>query len=332
MIIAVDTACTDEYQDFIFHSLSGIAEKHPEHIFIFIEDKSAESKIPSYNNSVNINRGSLLSSFKIASVLKKHKAEILVTTSINSQTRIPQYIVAGNKLSGRPLRKAAVIITGSEFSKKEIVEKYKIPGSKIEVVYSAVDEEFEPIEFDRKEIIKEAYSEAHEFFLVYGSDPASLLNMLKAFSAFKKMQKSNMQLLIYPKKPIAEEFYEKLRSFKYKEEVKVLDKIDQKELISLTAAAYVSIVIHPEYKDVLGAMRAETPVITPDTPLMHEICMDAALFCNPFQPADVADKMMLLYKDEKLRSALIHKGKDRVLIFSMENTINDCWLSIQSRM
>ncbi|MEI9807188.1 MAG: hypothetical protein WDO16_04480 [Bacteroidota bacterium] len=42
---------------------------------------------------------------------------------------------------------------------------------------------------------------------------------------------------------------------------------------------------------------------------MQEMAKEAALYVKPGDHTDIADKMMMLYKDENLRSLLIQKGK-----------------------
>jgi glycosyltransferase involved in cell wall biosynthesis len=79
---------------------------------------------------------------------------------------------------------------------------------------------------------------------------------------------------------------------------------------------------------VLEAMRCEVPVITSANSSMQEITHDAALYCDPSNYNDIADKMMLLYKDENLRKKLIQKGKEVIDQFNWERTAEILWQSI----
>ena len=58
------------------------------------------------------------------------------------------------------------------------------------------------------------------------------------------------------------------------------------------------------------------------------IIVGATLYFNPNDHADVADKMMMIYRDEKLRAQLIEKGKERVKNFSSEKSAALFWQSI----
>jgi glycosyltransferase involved in cell wall biosynthesis len=61
----------------------------------------------------------------------------------------------------------------------------------------------------------------------------------------------------------------------------------------------------------IEAMTCGCPVIVSDIPPLREVCGEAALYCNPYEPTDIAQKMVQLSEDAVLRSDLIHKGRER---------------------
>jgi glycosyltransferase involved in cell wall biosynthesis len=79
---------------------------------------------------------------------------------------------------------------------------------------------------------------------------------------------------------------------------------------------------------VVEAMCCHIPVVTSINSSMQEIAVDAALFANPTDHTDIADKMMLLYKDETLRNKLIQKGIERVKDFSWDKTAELLWQAL----
>src|ERR1035437_11035787 len=171
MVIAVDIRFTEEYQNFIYETFSRITAQHPQHSFIFIFNKPfdpsfifSENIIPIVVQQTKISLLSQFSDHKISSLLKKHKADVFVTTQSLLRTNVPQCLIAWDKFTSKSLKKAQVIVTGSEFSKKEIIENYKIDKNKIDAVYKGVDEIFQPIIFEEKEKIKEQYADGNEYF------------------------------------------------------------------------------------------------------------------------------------------------------------------------
>ena len=125
--------------------------------------------------------------------------------------------------------------------------------------------------------------------------------------------------------------YGALKTYKYRDDVIMTGYIPEDELIKLTASAYA--MVYPSLWEgfgvpVLEAMRCEVPVITSSSSAMSEIAGDAAIYADAEHFHDLADKMMLLYKDEKMRAELIHKGKSREKQFTWDRTAELLWNSL----
>lgn len=63
------------------------------------------------------------------------------------------------------------------------------------------------------------------------------------------------------------------------------------------------------------AMKMGKPIITSDLPFAVTVCDDAALYFNPLNPYDIADKTENLIKNRKLQADLIEKGYRRLSNF-----------------
>jgi len=66
----------------------------------------------------------------------------------------------------------------------------------------------------------------------------------------------------------------------------------------------------------LEAMHFGVPIVTSDLDFAHYICKDAALYFNPWSASDIADKILLLKNNPRLRDRLIEKGKNQVATIS----------------
>ena len=66
----------------------------------------------------------------------------------------------------------------------------------------------------------------------------------------------------------------------------------------------------------LEAMSHGVPVLAGRASCIPEVCGDAALFCDPRDPTDVAEQLHLLLEDEGLRSELVARGRARARDFS----------------
>jgi glycosyltransferase involved in cell wall biosynthesis len=107
--------------------------------------------------------------------------------------------------------------------------------------------------------------------------------------------------------------------------------VEEKELAQLVGAAYA--LVYPSLFEgfgvpVLEAMKSKVPVLTSAHTSMQEIAEDAALYFDPHNYTDIAEKLMLIYKDENLRSRLIEKGNAVVEKYSWQRTADLLWESI----
>jgi glycosyltransferase involved in cell wall biosynthesis len=68
----------------------------------------------------------------------------------------------------------------------------------------------------------------------------------------------------------------------------------------------------------LEAMAHDCPVLTSTASSLPEVCGDAALYVDPYDVDDIAEKMQALIRDAALRQGLRRKGRERVALFSME--------------
>jgi glycosyltransferase involved in cell wall biosynthesis len=232
------------------------------------------------------------------------------------------------------LGKAISIATVSEFSKKDIIAQYGTDAKKINVVYNGVKEVFNPINNEAKATIKNKYTDGKEYFIYAGSihPRKNLITLLKAFSVFKKRQQTNMKLVLAGRLAWQYESFEKdLKSYKYRNDVVLTGYVEDAVLADIIGAAYAQ--VYPSLFEgfgvpVLEAMRCDVPVITSADSAMQEIAKDAALYADANSHTDIANKMMLLYKDENLRKELILKGRQIVKQYSWDKTATLLWQSI----
>lgn len=361
MIIAINTDYPAGCEHFIFESISRLAEKYPEHQFIYIFDKSFDKNlICSGNIKAVIIRYKTKSAlfwpfwynYMIPVILKKYNATVFVSANgvCSLRTKLPQclilqdlvflhspeyyaknYVRFYKKFTPLFLSKAKTLATLSQFSKTTIADKYKIDQQNINVIYPGTRKIFIPIDEKSKEKVKEKYTGGKEYFLFAGDiNPRNnLMNLLKAFSVFKKMQKSNMHLLIAG--TLGEnyiQFTEDLRAYKFRNEVTVLTGLNVKELAVITASAYAF--VYPVLFDCfpqqpLESMVCEVPVIISNLFTMQEVCADAVLYFRPDDYTDIADKMMLVFKDENKRNELIIAGKIQVKKYDWDKSANQLW-------
>jgi glycosyltransferase involved in cell wall biosynthesis len=76
-------------------------------------------------------------------------------------------------------------------------------------------------------------------------------------------------------------------------------------------------------------MHSEIPILTANVSSLPEVAQDAALYCNPYDIANISNKIKQLYSDDLLRKQLVSKGNLRRENFSWDNTANALWKSCE---
>ena len=342
-----------------------LAQTHPHHQFIFFFDQPFDAGIVFPSNVtpvVLLPKAEHAISFrwwfdvKIPLALKKYKADVFVSPDgfCSLLTSVPQVLVTHylaflhypkftpknrrlffKRYTPKFLKKASVIATLSDYAKNDIIETYSIPPEKVLVVHAAAKSIFKPVEWDERQEIKEQYADGCEYFVfVGGIHPLkNVLNLLKAFSLFKKRQQSNMKLIIAGRMAWdLDEVTEKMKTFKYRHDVKITGYLPEEKLIKVVAGAYA--MVYPVYLQgfgvpILEAMQCDVPVITSNTSSLPEVGGEAALYADPANAAEIADKMKMIYTNENIRTQLVEKGRENVLKYSWQKTAELMWQAIE---
>jgi glycosyltransferase involved in cell wall biosynthesis len=357
MIIAVNTRTLSGdavTARFLLDSFIAIAAQHPSHEFVFIAEK--ELAVADLDNvkTLTVKQQSnnpllwkLWYNYQLPSALRKIKANVLVSLDgiCSLRTKLPQcFVINDIEFLQHPewyqkkhisfarsntaacLQKAISVISFSEQVKSELSTKYKIAASKIEVIAPLINKKYQPLHWKGAQSVKEKYSNGNEYFLFSGAihDRSNLMNLLKAFSLFKKRQKSSMQLVITTAAiPEKDPFMENLRLYKYRNEVKVLAGLDVAEVQAITAAAYCSINLSSSIGDInflLSAMQSQVPVVAGATAVAKEILGAAALYTDTSSPTAIAELLMLVFKDENRHSELMKAGAEQAAKYSADKS------------
>lgn len=370
MVIAINTKALlpgkiEGYGYYIDEIFSRIAKNHPEHQFYFFFDRAFDEK---FIYATNIHpivikpqarfpfAWTVWYNWMLPIYLKHIKADVFVSPDgfCSLNTSVPQCLVVHDlafvhyphfiskahlryyqKNTKRFLNKAKVVVTVSDYSKQDIQQQLGLPSNKIHIVGNAVNEVFQPVTDEESEKIKLKYTSGAEFFLYTGSvhPRKNLINLLKAFSLFKKRLRSNMKLVIAGRLAWkTEEFTKLLTTFKFRNDVVLTGYLERNELAAVTASAYA--MVYPSYFEgfavpPLEALQCGVPAIVSNTSAMPEVGGDAYLYINPQSADDIAEKMMLMYKDEALRSRLIANGKERVKLYNWNEAAEKMWQCIQ---
>ncbi|MEX1127218.1 MAG: glycosyltransferase family 1 protein [Vicinamibacterales bacterium] len=225
--------------------------------------------------------------------------------------------------------RASRVLTVSETSKRDILRYFRVPESRIDVIYNAIDERLgeAPSEAELAEV-RERY-QLNDPFVLYTGNIKPHKNLERLIEAFHALRRGGgldqVKLLI-----IGDEIskYPALRRavhrYKLHKHVRFFGFVPDKTLASLYRLA--SVFVFPSLYEGFGlppleAMAAGTPVITSNVSSLPEVVGNAAILIDPYEPESIAEAMRRVLTDAPLREELREKGLARVKQFSWERSV-----------
>ena len=219
--------------------------------------------------------------------------------------------------------KSDMIITGSYFSKQEILERLNFNEERIKVIYHGLNHALFKVYDD----IKLDFELPQKFILSVGSiEPRkNLEGLLKAYNLLDKKVKDEYKLVLVGFKGWENKELMQLIT-KDEKNISYLGFISDEELAKVYNKA-ICFVFASFYEGfglpILEAMACATPVLSSNTTSMPEVGADAALYCNPNDTEDIKNKLEQLLSDKNLQNSMIEKGLQRVQEFSWEKSASE---------
>lgn len=212
-------------------------------------------------------------------------------------------------------RHSRAIYTVSEFSRKDICERYKIPKERVFVVYNSPKKIFRKLSANdlKLEELKQKFGISNNFVLSVGNlqPRKNLARLIKAFCSLKDCGKiGKCQLVIVGKK--AWLFNDIIQAATTnKNDVIFTDYVTEDELVRLYNVA--DYFVYPSFFEGFGlppveAMACGTAVAVSNQSALPEVVGNAGSFFDPFNEKDIEKKIYQLYSDINLRAQLVNEG------------------------
>lgn len=223
------------------------------------------------------------------------------------------------------VKNARKIITVSENTKKDLQVLMKTPSQKISVIYEGVNEKFKPLT-DRSQVeeVTQKYKLDKPYLLYTGvwRSHKNLPNLIKAFHILKTEYDFDGYLVITGRKdPVYEaDVVGETQTLQLENDVIFTGLVKERELVPLYNGALMY--VFPSLYEGFGlppleAMQCGIPVAVSNASCLPEVCgKDNAIFFNPNDPKDMAEKIFQVTSQKSLREKLIQNGLKRVKEFS----------------
>jgi alpha-1,3-rhamnosyl/mannosyltransferase len=243
------------------------------------------------------------------------------------ETHPPERVRALDRHFEPALRTASRLITGAAFIKQEIMQRFGVPGTLIDVIPHGRDVAFRPMRADETLRVLGPAGLVHAgYFLCVGTlEPRKNLALaVQAHAALPAPVRARHPLVVAGMKgwgdsPAGAQFAHRVASG----EVRLMGYLERDDLVRLTAGALA--MVYPSLYEGFGlppleAMSCGVPPITSNTSSLPEVVGDAALLVDPYSVEDISAGLERLLGDEALRATLVTRGHARVKHFSWERS------------
>lgn len=212
------------------------------------------------------------------------------------------------------IRSCDRVITISEASCKDILNRVKVPKSKISVIYNGYNKITE---------LPECVDKSNYIIAVTSKLPhKNAKGIIEAYEVYFKQCEHPLQLRIigigdvkqYALEPQAKE---NIKCYQYIESNEEMHRMIAEAKIFLFLSLIEGFGFPP-----VEAMQLGTPVVCSKMSSLPEVVGDAAILVDPCKPDEVADALVKLQNDANKQQELIVKGYHNVERFSWDKTAN----------
>jgi len=244
----------------------------------------------------------------------------------------PQFYPAGLRFLMHHLypisaRRAAKVLTISQYSKSQIARIYKIPEERIVVTYVGVSNAFRFVgDKEKIKLIAEKYGIKGRYILFVGRiEPRKNLGtLIDAYHLLRTGYAIDHQLAIAGMKdPLFEDFHNNIIARAEGDSVVFTGGVAENDLPYLYNGA--DLFVYPSYAEgfglpVLEAMACGVPVIAANGTALPEAVGNAGIMAPPENPEIWAEAMHSVLSDPELQETMSQKGLQRAQLFTWRKT------------
>ncbi len=238
---------------------------------------------------------------------------------------MPEHFPAGlgslmRRLYPAGARRAAAVLTISEFSRREIVSRYGLPGDRVAFAHLGVGEEFSPVaDPARIEAMRARLGlPAGPYILTVGRvEPRKNLSALVAAHALVRRhlgEAAPALVLAGGRDRLFARFHERVQADGAARGIFLAGSVPQEELPALYSGA--AAFAYPSFGEGFGlpvaeAMACGAPVVATSAPAVPEVTAGAALHVAPTDVAGLAEALSRVVTDKGLAGELRARGLAR---------------------
>lgn len=220
------------------------------------------------------------------------------------------------------IKRAARIITVSEYEKKSIIDTLHLASDFVDVVYNGVADIFTAKPGNDSNPFCLFRALPNKFILFLGNEaPKKNMNrFLQAYAAYTKKENEPIPLvLVETSNEQLNHVLKELQIEFIRPKIFLTGYVSQPKLAKLYRLA--TLFVYPSLQESFGiplieAMASGTPVITSDTTALPEIAGNAAWLIDPLDVKQMSEVITVLLSDKVRYNQLQKKGRQRANVFT----------------
>jgi len=349
------------YQYNLIRCLARLDKKNS--YYVFLNKKNILPELPKQENfhyvKIYIPKRIIWDQFQLPAVIRKYKLDIYHSISdvlpvigdikfVLFLFEIPDYRIEllhrnrynslyaslsqrYNKLFFPPsLKKAKVIITSSNSTKIDLMQRYNVDKNKIQTVYPAPCERFCAAS-DEKDLLntRKKYNAKTGYILQISSSDLrdNTSTLIRAYQRARYESKITQKLIIGGNaNPEKMGFEELIRELNLENSIIFTGRLSEKELIALYQAAdlYIDTSLYEGFGfQVIEAMSCGIPVITSNVTSLPEVVGNAGILVEPIDITGLASAMAEVLTDSELQKSMRKKSQERARFFSWDKVARE---------
>lgn len=273
----------------------------------------------------------------------KTSAKVIVTIHDTTAERYPHLIFPNwqSKMFWKikvklAVRKADLIATVSEASKREIIKEFGVSENMVKVVSDAVDDEFHPMtdaSAIRTALAKYGVDSNDRFLLYVGgiSPHKNIQTLVEAHASLIQNEQFQDVKLVLAGDYQKDVFYscytdltERIRARNSSSNVIFTGFLDDADLVPFYNGARA--VVMPSFDEGFGlpaleSMACGTPIVASNAGALPEVVGDAGLLFSPYSTDELTDQLGRLLASEDLQREYSNLGLERAAQFSWESSM-----------
>jgi len=227
-------------------------------------------------------------------------------------------------------RRAHLVLTVSEFSKRDIVERLQVDPERVQSVYHGISPGLVKPEDPEADLarLKERYGIAPGFVLYLGTlqPNKNIEGLCAAYQEMRKRGYEGQLVLAGAKGWLYDEMWQRIVERGHNENVVLTGFVDDEDISRLygCCATFALISFLEGFGiPVIEAMACGAPVVAADACSLTEVTADAGLLVDPNDTQGIADALMIAATPGAKRDDLIQRGFAHAATFTWEKAASE---------